>query len=97
MTVVHFCIYQRHYRCNNVASIAVIEQPRTNEDYSIGIICASPIEKAAVVSIPDEERHTQNRKHHHVMDYTHSWIADHNVVFARPPAGSKGTTFSFSC
>jgi hypothetical protein len=48
------------------------------------------------VSIPDEERHTRKRKHHHVKGYTHGWIADHNVVVARLPASSKSTTFSFS-
>lgn len=63
---------------------------RYREDYTVGWVCALPIELAAAQKILDEE-------HQHPQDasdtslYTLGRIGDHNVVLVCLPAGQTGT------
>lgn len=63
-----------------------------NEDYTVGWICALPLEAAAATSMLDEI-HEEPRKRlpndHNV--YTLGHIGEHNVVIACLPAGVYGT------
>jgi nucleoside phosphorylase len=63
-----------------------------NEDYTVGWICALPLEAAAATAILDET-HEEPRKRHSNDDnvYTLGRIGEHNVVIACLPAGVYGT------
>ena len=56
------------------------------EDYTIGWICALPIERAAAEQILDEEYEDYNDGN----PYTLGRIAEHHVVIACLPAGQIG-------
>ncbi|KAL6872219.1 hypothetical protein HDV57DRAFT_505984 [Trichoderma longibrachiatum] len=58
-------------------------------DYTVGWICALPIELAAAQEMLDEEHEIIDDKH--TCSYTLGRIGDHNVVLATLPAGQTGT------
>ncbi|TFA99543.1 Ankyrin repeat and KH domain-containing protein [Trichoderma ghanense] len=58
-------------------------------DYTVGWICALPIELAAAQEMLDEEHEIIDDKN--TCSYTLGRIGDHNVVLATLPAGQTGT------
>ena len=64
--------------------------PRTNEDYQIGVICALPIEKAAMVAMLDETHPKPKKEKGDDNEYTLGRIGVHNVAIACLPAGFMG-------
>jgi len=58
--------------------------------YTVGIICALPLEKAAVTATFDEEHARLPKKEGDRNDYTFGRIGAHNVVVACLPAGVTG-------
>lgn len=63
-----------------------------HEDYTIGWICALPIEMAAAVGMLDEDHDTLPQNPRDNNSYTLGRIGDHNVVIVCLPAGIMGTT-----
>lgn len=63
---------------------------RTHDAYSVGIICALPLEKAAVTAMLDEEHARPRNKDGDENDYTVGRMGEHNVVVACLPAGVTG-------
>src|SRR6266516_3447769 len=65
-------------------------RPPRREDYTVGWVCALPVEFAAAREMLDEE---YEALHHDANDniYTLGRICEHNVVMACLPAGQTGT------
>jgi nucleoside phosphorylase len=61
------------------------------KDYTVGWVCALPIELAAVVEMLDEEHHGLPQDRNDTNLYTYGRIGEHNVVIACLPAGQMGT------
>jgi nucleoside phosphorylase len=61
------------------------------EDYTIGWVCALPIELAAAAEMLDEEHHDVPQDRNDTNLYTLGRISEHNVVIACLPAGQTGT------
>jgi nucleoside phosphorylase len=61
------------------------------EDYSVGWVCALPIELAAAQKILDEEHQDLPQGVHDSNLYTLGRIGNHNIVIACLPAGQMGT------
>src|SRR5579859_714311 len=61
------------------------------EDYTVGWICALPIELAAAAQMLDEEHQDLPQYGNDTNLYTLGRIGDHNVVIACLPAGQMGT------
>ena len=84
--------------------LAMSRQPRAEEDYTIGWVCALPIELAAATQILDEEHDDLPHNPKHPNDnnlYTFGSIYDtngskHNVVIACLPAGIIGISSAAS-
>src|SRR4051812_9320955 len=64
------------------------------KDYTVGWICAIPIEKAAAIAILDEEHKTLPIAATDTNSYTLGRMGEHNVVIAPLPAGRYGTVSS---
>ncbi|KIN07122.1 hypothetical protein OIDMADRAFT_71425, partial [Oidiodendron maius Zn] len=64
--------------------------PRTHENYQIGVICALPIEKAAIVAMLDEIHPKLKKETGDDNEYTLGKIGVHNMVIACLPAGLIG-------
>ena len=62
-----------------------------NEDYTVGWICALPVELAAASELLDEEHGNKSRDPNDSNSYTLGRIGDHNVAVACLPAGQIGT------
>lgn len=62
----------------------------THGDYSVGIICALAVEKAAFVAMLDEEHEPLPTPKSDDNSYTFGRIGEHNVVAACLPAGVMG-------
>ena len=62
------------------------------DDYSIGIICALPLELAAIISVLDEEHPNLPSSSRNEATYTLGRLAGHNVVIACLPAGRYGSS-----
>jgi nucleoside phosphorylase len=62
------------------------------EDYTIGWICALPIEMAAAIAMLDDQHEPLPQPAHDHNLYTFGCIESHNVVLACLPAGVPGTT-----
>jgi hypothetical protein len=69
---------------------AMAHLPRTHEDYQIGVICALPTEKAAMVAIMDETHPRLKKEKGDENEYTLGRIGVHNVIVACLPAGLMG-------
>lgn len=61
------------------------------EDYTVGWVCALPVELAAAQEMLDEEHETLPRNPHDTNIYTCGRIGEHNVVIACLPKGQTGT------
>ena len=64
---------------------------RSTEDYTVGWVCALPIELAAAAEMLDEEHEDPSPDRTDNNLYTLGRIGDHNVVIACLPAGQIGT------
>src|SRR5579859_6404053 len=64
----------------------------TYDDYTVGWICALPLELAASMTMLDEEDAMLPRDPHDNNIYTLGRIGSHNVVMACLPAGKLGTS-----
>ena len=62
------------------------------EDYSVGWVCALPIELAAATEMLDEEHSGLPQDSNDTNLYTLGRIYEHNVVIACLPAGQMGTS-----
>lgn len=62
------------------------------EDYTVGWVCALPVELAAAQEMLDEEHITPQYDAHDTNLYTCGRIGEHNVVIACLPEGQTGTT-----
>jgi nucleoside phosphorylase len=60
------------------------------EDYSVGWVCALPVELAAAQLMLDEEHQPLDQDSNDSILYTLGRIGDHNVVIACLPAGQVG-------
>src|SRR5271163_2315834 len=65
-------------------------RPR-REDYTVGWVCALPVEFAAAREMLDEEHETLDHDANDTNIYTLGRIGEHNVVIACLPAGQSGT------
>jgi nucleoside phosphorylase len=63
---------------------------KTTNDYSIGVICALAVEKAAFTAMLDEDHEALTTDENDRNSYTFGRIGDHNVVVACLPAGIMG-------
>jgi nucleoside phosphorylase len=61
------------------------------EDYTVGWVCALPVELAAAQEMFDEEHHTPPSDAHDTNIYTCGRVGEHNVVVACLPEGQTGT------
>jgi nucleoside phosphorylase len=62
-----------------------------DEDYTVGWVCALPIELAAAAEMLDEEHQDLPQHANDTNLYTLGRIGEHNVVIACLPAGQMGT------
>src|ERR1700722_2021770 len=62
------------------------------EDYTVGWVCALPIELAAATVLLDEEHESFPYNDNDPNLYTLGRIGEHNVVLACLPAGQIGTS-----
>ena len=63
-----------------------------HEDYTVGMICALPIETAAATGMLDERHSSLPQSTQDSNQYTLGRIGAHNIVIACLPAGILGTT-----
>ncbi|KAJ5169209.1 uncharacterized protein N7482_004803 [Penicillium canariense] len=61
------------------------------EDYTVGWVCALPLELAAARAMLDEEHRDPPRQPHETNVYCLGRISEHNVVIMCLPAGQYGT------
>jgi hypothetical protein len=64
----------------------------SHDDYTVGWICALPLEMAAAVAILDERHSNLPQSSSDHNNYQPGRIGDHNVIIACLPAGVTGTT-----
>ncbi|RYN50572.1 hypothetical protein AA0117_g13405, partial [Alternaria alternata] len=62
------------------------------EDYTVGWVCALPVELAAAQEMLDEEHDTPRYDAHDTNLYTCGRVGEHNVVIACLPEGQTGTS-----
>ena len=61
------------------------------QDYTVGWVCALPIELAAATVMLDEKHQSLPHDDNDHNLYTLGSIGKHNVALARPPTGQTGT------
>jgi hypothetical protein len=61
------------------------------EDYTVGWVCALPVELAAAQAVLDEEHDIPRCVVHDTNLYTCGRVGEHNVVIACLPEGQTGT------
>jgi hypothetical protein len=64
----------------------------TRNEYTVGWICALPIELAAAAEMLDEEHQDLPQDSTDTNSYSFGRIGEHNVVVACLPAGQLGTS-----
>jgi len=64
----------------------------SREDYTVGWICALPIERAVAIAMLDDKHHRLPNAQGDNNSYTYGAINGHNVVIACLPAGKYGTS-----
>ena len=64
------------------------------EDYTVGWVCALPIELAAATEMLDEEHQNLPRDSNDTNIYTLGRISERNFVIACLPMGQTGTNLS---
>src|SRR5436190_8925539 len=62
-----------------------------NQDYTVGWVCALPIELATATVILDEKHQNLSHDDNDPNLYTLGRIGEHNVVLASLPSGQMGT------
>src|SRR5271163_3805227 len=62
-----------------------------HQDYTVGWICALPIEMAAAQGMLDEHHSPLPQESHDDNTYTFGRIGEYNVILACLPAGAAGT------
>jgi nucleoside phosphorylase len=67
-------------------------RPLRREDYTVGWVCALPVELAAAQEMLDEEHDTPRYDAHDTNLYTCGRVGEHNVVIACLPEGQTGTS-----
>jgi nucleoside phosphorylase len=67
-------------------------RPERPDDYTVGWVCALPVELAAAQEMLDEELDTPPYDAHDTNLYTCGRIGEHNVVIACLPEGQTGTS-----
>jgi nucleoside phosphorylase len=67
-------------------------RPLRPDDYTVGWVCALPVELAAAQEMLDEELDTPPYDAHDTNLYTCGRIGEHNVVIACLPEGQTGTS-----
>jgi nucleoside phosphorylase len=67
-------------------------RPLRPDDYTVGWVCALPVELAAAQEMLDEEFDTPPYDAHDTNLYTCGRIGKHNVVIACQPEGQTGTS-----
>jgi nucleoside phosphorylase len=72
------------------ASASLTREEHNSEDYTIGIICALPIELAAAVKTLDEEHPRLVQSQDDDNSYRFGRIGDHNIVIGCLAAGRTG-------
>jgi nucleoside phosphorylase len=72
-------------------SLRSLRSQHTYNDYSIGVICALAVEKAAFVAMLDTVHETLPTPKDDDNNYTFGSMGDHNIVVACLPAGITGT------
>jgi nucleoside phosphorylase len=65
-------------------------------DYTVGILCALPVEPAAAQMLLDQTHPALILERHDDQEYTFGSIGDHNVVIGCLPAGRTGLTSAAS-
>ncbi|KAF2628864.1 kinesin light chain, partial [Macroventuria anomochaeta] len=68
----------------------MVQQLR-REDYTVGWVCALPVELAAAQEMLDEEHDTPRCDAHDTNLYTCGRVGEHNIVIACLPEGQTGT------
>jgi nucleoside phosphorylase len=66
-------------------------RPLRRNDYTVGWVCALPVELAAAQEMLDEEHDTPPYDAHDTNLYTCGRVGEHNVVIACLPEGQAGT------
>lgn len=66
-------------------------RPLRCDDYTVGWVCALPVELAAAQELLDEEHSTPPYSDHDTNLYTCGRVGEHNVVVACLPKGQTGT------
>ncbi|KAJ4380372.1 hypothetical protein N0V86_004683 [Didymella sp. IMI 355093] len=66
-------------------------RPLRRDDYTVGWVCALPVELAAAQEMLDEEHHTPPYDTHDTNLYTCGRVGELNVVIACLPEGQTGT------
>jgi nucleoside phosphorylase len=61
------------------------------DDYTVGWVCAPPVELAAAQEMLDEEHDTLPSDAYDTNIYTYGRVGEHNVVIACLPEGQMGT------
>lgn len=87
----------KRVRTRAPADYEAISTPRPRlqyEDYSVGWICALPLEMAAAEAMLDEFHETLPGKHGDSNAYTLGSIASHNIAMACLPKGGMGNNNS---
>ncbi|CAN9202124.1 unnamed protein product [Alternaria alternata] len=67
-------------------------RPLRREDYTVGWVCALPVELAAAQEMLDEEHDTPRYDAHDTNLYSCGRVGEHNVVIACLPEGQTGTS-----
>jgi hypothetical protein len=80
-----------HELCCLCISLSMTRRRLCIQDYTVGLVCALPIELAAATTMLDEEHHDLPRDNNDTNLYTLSHISKHNVVIACLPASRTGT------
>jgi nucleoside phosphorylase/tetratricopeptide (TPR) repeat protein len=83
------------HQCRRLSEITQRRRLRI-EDYSVGWVCALPIELAAATEMLDEEHLGLPQDGNDTNLYTLGRICEHNVVVACLPAGQTGTSSAAS-
>jgi nucleoside phosphorylase len=78
-------------RIARVAGALQGPRPKCREDYTVGWVCALPVELAAAQEMLDEEHDTPRCDAHDTNIYTCGRVGEHNVVIACLPEGQTGT------
>src|SRR5271170_2423764 len=75
-----------------ISAVNMTQRRLRHEHYTVGWVCALPVELAAAQEMLDEKHHSLPVDSSDPNSYTLGRIGDHNVVILCLPAGKTGTT-----